>query len=296
MMEVAGARRPLTFDSAEGSGPRVLSAGTDWAGLPLEMHRLVPVETNAETGPLDGEHGVLVVLDGSADVVVRKLGTESTHAARPGSASLMSGDDRPTIVRITGTAETVAIHMEKDWLGRLETAPPALGRTRAIGPNETLRSIARTMCTEVAQGGKTGRLFAESLSLAFLSYVTARFGPDELGALRGFSSTQRRRLVAYVKDRLQDDLSLTDLAGVVGLGPRHFSTLFRRAFGTSPHRYVVGQRLEEGARLLASGKHDIAEIALAVGFSSQSHFTTAFRHAFGITPRHYSARAGAAFR
>jgi AraC family transcriptional regulator len=214
--------------------------------------------------------------------------------------SLMSGDDRPTVVRVTGSADTVAIHLEPGWLARLDRAPPTLGRTRGIGPDETARTLARSLCREVELGAKTGRLFAESLSLAFLSYVGKQFSPtamdDDAGGTRGLTSTQRKRLSEYVKQRLQDDLSLVDLAGVVGLGPRHFSTVFRRAFGTSPHRYVVTERLAEGARLLATRHYDISEIALRVGFANQSHFTTAFRRAYGATPRLYATRANADFR
>jgi len=80
-----------------------------------------------------------------------------------------------------------------------------------------------------------------------------------------------------------------ELSELVGLHPRHFSTLFRRAFGVTPHRYVIDQRLAEGARLLANGGQDIADIAFRVGFSSQSHFAAAFRQAFGKTPRTYAA-------
>jgi AraC family transcriptional regulator len=98
-----------------------------------------------------------------------------------------------------------------------------------------------------------------------------------------------RRIRNYVLDRLNEDLTLSELSNLVGLHPRHFSTLFRRAFGKTPHRYVIDQRLAEGARLLANGGQDIADIAFRVGFSSQSHFAAAFRQAFGQTPRKYAA-------
>lgn len=47
------------------------------------------------------------------------------------------------------------------------------------------------------------------------------------------------------------------------------------------------QRLAEGARLLTRQRMEIAEVAVQVGFCSQSHFTAAFRQAYGVTPRRY---------
>ena len=79
-----------------------------------------------------------------------------------------------------------------------------------------------------------------------------------------------------------------DLASLVGRRPRHFSTLFRQAFGVPPHRYVLRLRLAEGARLLASGDCDVSGIAFA-WFCSQSHFASAFRRAFGVPPSRYGA-------
>jgi AraC family transcriptional regulator len=51
---------------------------------------------------------------------------------------------------------------------------------------------------------------------------------------------------------------------------------------------VLNQRLDESARRLAIGAAEIAEVAHALGFSSQSHFAAAFRKRFDQTPRQYA--------
>src|SRR5262249_6094069 len=135
---------------------------------------------------------------------------------------------------------------------------------------------------------RTGRLYAESLSLALLSYAVERIPVSRLRVGGALSEAQRRKLARLIRERLGEDLSLGDLASFVGLGPRQFSRLFREAFGVTPHRYVLEQRLEAGARQLANGSLDIAEIALSLGFSSQSHFAAAFRKRFAQTPRRYA--------
>ena len=137
-------------------------------------------------------------------------------------------------------------------------------------------------------GASAGRLYGESLSLSLLSYMLNHI-PAPLAGVRGaLSEVQCRRLARHIRERLGEDLGLAELASLTGLGSRQFSRLFRDAFGATPHQYLLHQRLDEGARQLAVSSADIAEIALSLGFSSQSHFTTAFRKRFNQTPRQYA--------
>jgi AraC family transcriptional regulator len=72
-----------------------------------------------------------------------------------------------------------------------------------------------------------------------------------------------------------------------------FCRAFKRATGRPPHSYVLEQRVQRASELLAGSRRPIAEVALAVGFSSQSHLTTAFRKITGATPHAYRlARRG----
>lgn len=82
---------------------------------------------------------------------------------------------------------------------------------------------------------------------------------------------------------LGDDLGLADLARVAGVSTWHFAHCFKASLGISPYRYVRRYRLQAATRLLTSSPLPIAEIALSLGFSSQSHFTQAFREHTGMT-------------
>ena len=103
----------------------------------------------------------------------------------------------------------------------------------------------------------------------------------------GLAEEQQRRLRNYIRDHLGEDLSLSELANLIGRSPRQFSSLFKRSFGTTPHQYLLEARLSEGARLLGQGGTDIAEVAFSLGFCSQSHFASAFRRAYAMTPGQY---------
>ncbi len=290
LMYASGTTRPLSLDGGRNSKPLLNSALTPWAGLPLEVHRLQALECNGVSGPVDGEHGLLVIMEGRADFVVRQGRRDERFSAVPSSMTTLSGEHRRHVVRVTGSAKAAAVKLPQQWFGRLSLdGPPSnFAQTEPLVRDATVFALVRAMLDEVARGAVAGRLYAESLSMALLSYLVERVPACRSRARGRLSDAECRRLQKYIQHHLHRDLSLVELSGVVGLSPRHFSTLFREAFGVTPHRYVVDHRLAEGARLLSSGSGEIVDVALRVGFCSQSHFTAAFRRAFGTTPKRYA--------
>ena len=94
--------------------------------------------------------------------------------------------------------------------------------------------------------------------------------------------------------RYFEPLGVDDLAAAAGLSRAHFSREFRRAFGESPHTYLLTRRLERAAALLRSTDHPVAEICLSVGLRSVGSFTTSFTRTYGLSPTAYRARFPAA--
>src|SRR3954465_9418043 len=78
-----------------------------------------------------------------------------------------------------------------------------------------------------------------------------------------------------------ETLAVADLAAAAGLSRAHFSREFRRAFGDSPHAYLLTRRLERAAALLRNTDHAVVEICMSVGLTSVGSFTTSFRRMFG---------------
>jgi AraC-like DNA-binding protein len=89
--------------------------------------------------------------------------------------------------------------------------------------------------------------------------------------------------------RYFEPLDVDDLARAAGLSRAHFSREFRRAFGESPHAYLLTRRLERAAALLRTTDHSVADICLSVGLSSVGSFTTSFTRMFGKSPTAYRA-------
>jgi AraC-like DNA-binding protein len=89
--------------------------------------------------------------------------------------------------------------------------------------------------------------------------------------------------------RYHEPLAVGDLARVAGLSRAHFSRAFKRAFGESPHQYLLSRRLERAAALLRNTDRSVTEICFAVGLSSVGSFTTSFGRAYGASPLAYRA-------
>lgn len=145
------------------------------------------------------------------------------------------------------------------------------------------------LADEVWRPGVQGALYAEAIADSLTLHVLRaahrfRAAPRRSGGLR-------EGLLRRVQERIEADLgaalSIDDLAREAGLSRYHFSRAFRAATGLTPHRYLLGRRIERAKALLRADDMPIAEVALLTGFSSQSHLTDSFRQHVGVAPGEY---------
>jgi AraC-like DNA-binding protein len=87
--------------------------------------------------------------------------------------------------------------------------------------------------------------------------------------------------------RYAEPLTVADMARAAGLSPSYFSREFKRAFGESPHQYLLTRRLERAAALLRVTDWSVAEVCFAVGAGSVGSFTASFGRVFGCSPTAY---------
>jgi AraC-like DNA-binding protein len=90
--------------------------------------------------------------------------------------------------------------------------------------------------------------------------------------------------------RYLEPLTVDDLAAAAGLSRAHFSREFRRAFGESPHGYLLTRRLERAAALLRTTDRSVADVCFSVGLQSVGSFTSSFTRTYGVSPTAYRAR------
>jgi len=96
------------------------------------------------------------------------------------------------------------------------------------------------------------------------------------------------RAVDYVQSRLDQELSLAELAGVARCSERRFVDVFRGATGMSPMAFVRERRVREAKRLLMSGL-SVKDVANRLNFADAHHFSRVFRQTTGISPTEYVA-------
>ena len=89
--------------------------------------------------------------------------------------------------------------------------------------------------------------------------------------------------------RYAEPLDVAETARAARLSPAHFSREFRRAFGETPHQYLLTRRLERAAALLRNTDRSVADICFTVGLRSVGSFTTSFRRVYGSSPTGYRA-------
>jgi AraC-like DNA-binding protein len=90
--------------------------------------------------------------------------------------------------------------------------------------------------------------------------------------------------------RYFEPLGVDDLARAAGLSRAHFSREFRRAFGDSPHAYLLTRRLERAAALLRTTDRSVSDVCFSVGLRSLGSFTTSFTRTFGTSPTAYRVK------
>ena len=151
-----------------------------------------------------------------------------------------------------------------------------------------LHQIGMLLFAELRSGGMMGQLYVESLTQVLAIHLLRNFStlikPIALPDSR-FTRNQLQQAIDYIHTYLNRDLSLAELASVVNISPTYFASLFKQTMGISPHQYVIQQRVERAKVMLMKTDLAIADIALQVGFSSQSHLTQQFKRVTGLTPK-----------
>ena len=130
--------------------------------------------------------------------------------------------------------------------------------------------------------------FARLVSDWFLhTDVRAAADPQRghLSARLGSNSPHLVEAVSAMEDHIADPLSLSQLAMVAGVTPRHLNRLFAERLGRSTMAYYREMRLDVAQRLIKDTPMSIAEISEATGFATSSHFSGVYRQAFGASPR-----------
>ena len=104
------------------------------------------------------------------------------------------------------------------------------------------------------------------------------------------SAERVEKVIGLLRQSLESPPNLEEIGRAVGCSPFHLSRTFSTATGMTIPQYLRQLRMERAAELLRSGKFNVTEAALEVGYASLSHFSQAFHETFGCCPGLYPLR------
>src|ERR1700684_485623 len=153
-----------------------------------------------------------------------------------------------------------------------------------------LSAIVAAVHAEMLAGFPSGRLFLDSveqaMAVALVHGHAVRHRPVQIYR-GGLGSARLRRIKELVRAKMEDDLSLDEMAQSVGLSTAHFARMFRKSTGETPHQFVLRQKLERAKRMLRAPDARVLDVAIACGFKTQQHFAQVFRDVWGVSPTEY---------
>jgi len=153
-----------------------------------------------------------------------------------------------------------------------------------------LSGLVTVAYSEMTAGFPSGRLFMDSLeqamAVALVKDHAARHRPVQL-ARGGLGAARLRRIKELIGAKMEEDLSLDEMAQSVGLSMAHFARMFRTSTGETPHQFVLRHRVERAKAMLRAAEVRVLDVAVACGFKTQQHFAQVFRGVCGISPTEY---------
>jgi AraC-like DNA-binding protein len=183
-------------------------------------------------------------------------------------------------------------------------ARPAIGDLARRFGIDTLPHLQESMLDDCDLIGRFDRLhrvleteqddlLADELVADAFGRLFERYGDGRRSKIPAGRDAVVTRLIALMRERHAENLSLDQLAGLAGLSSFQLIGLFKRTVGLTPHAYLVHVRLKAACRLLRRGG-SLADSALTAGFCDQAALNKHFRRCYGITPLQFAqaSRAG----
>ena len=246
-------------------------------------------EFDAET-PKDG-HVVKIVLR-NTDIRFEVAGrTVHDGLMTPGTVHV-TGPAVPVRCLFRGPYDVLHLHVPNDLI--VECARDTTGRPMsAFGSHGvprkdiTVESLSRALLDADRVGGSFGLLYADCIGIAIIARLlaSANRALAERPKSGELARWRLKRAIEYFEAQIANPVSLAEVALSAGLTRMHFAAQFRAATGLRPHEYFLRRRIARAQEMLAETGMPLVDIALSVGFKSQSHFTTVFKRYAGQPPR-----------
>ena len=180
-----------------------------------------------------------------------------------------------------GTYQGLGIYID---LQEASDAPPEL--LKNFGIFETI--LPEKFCKDDRPIFLAGNEQTESIFSAFYYLAKMEFTPQNKLAEYQFELTETiRKIHDQLLRHMEQRITIEELSRQYLINPTTLKNAFKSVYGTSIAAHIKEHRMRQAARMLIESNMNIAEIAQAVGYDSQSKFTTAFKAYFKVLPREY---------
>jgi AraC-like DNA-binding protein len=125
-----------------------------------------------------------------------------------------------------------------------------------------------------------------ALLSVFERLLSAHLAPARDSITVGWEPEAVRRVREWLDEHSEENVSIGELAELVGLSPWYLVRTFKRHQGLPPHRYQTMARVHRARTLLLAGGR-LSDVAADVGFYDQSHLNRAFKSVLGVSPGRY---------
>ena len=158
-----------------------------------------------------------------------------------------------------------------------------------------LEQLAIAITNALRDGNAEDGLYIDTIAQMMAVHLarthSSRSKPVRLLPAKPLAGWKMRRVIDFIEDNLEGDLSLQAMAEEVDISPLYLARAFKAAVGQSPHQYVLARRIERAKELLRNTDLPVVDVALSSGFSSQSHLSHWFIRQVGVSPAVYRRQA-----
>jgi AraC-like DNA-binding protein len=120
--------------------------------------------------------------------------------------------------------------------------------------------------------------------------------PTETVLIRSDVHERLDRARRFIDESYDQPLDLAEISKQACLSRYHFLRLFRNAFETTPHQYLIQRRIEKAKELLRAPGPSVTDVCFEVGFQSLGSFSSLFRRCVGHAPAKYRRRENESLR
>lgn len=232
---------------------------------------------------------VCLTLEGSGAVTAG----EESHILLPGDLMVLDGFKPHRYESRSGLWRFLWIHVKgygaREFFNRMAPSGLLYRRMRNTAP---IHELYEALVPLVESPTPENNLEASERIGNFLHRLARYTVVEEESALPDALG----RTLAYIREHLEEDLTVDGLAARENYSTSYFTHLFSDRMGISPYRYVLRQRLQSAAAMLLFTERRVEDIARQYRFTDAGQFIGHFRCYFGVTPLQYRKAARAEHR